>query len=262
MRRGHSEEESDRLETEKKWAEEAHARQEEYFQANFKLQAERLEKERGYFEERSTWTDRERELSRSQAELSDFHHRKNLEFQTYELQQQEALYQNQLNIDRTRTEAQGAFQVWLSNIKQQIDSLGTLNLGSASSGTTSASGTSGTNAALGPAREYAGSSGGLSLYGPAGTVTHKTYKEGGSTGNGPSNEIAGGVHYNEYVVPENGALVLREENLTSVMQQVLAVLLRLESKGGAPFIFNLKTPDLALRFDDVISLYDQTFQGM
>ena len=262
MRRGHSEEESDRLETEKQWAEEAHTRQEEYFQANFKLQAERLEKERGYFEERSTWTDRERELSRSQAELSDFHHRKNLEFQTYELQQQEALYQNQLNIDRARTEAQGAFQVWLSNIKQQIDSLGTLNLGSASGGTTSASGTSGTNAALGSAWEYAGSSGGLSLYGPAGTVTHKTYKEGGSTGSGPSNEIAGGVHYNEYVVPENGALVLRDENLTSVMQQVLAVLLRLESKGGAPFIFNLKTPDLALRFDDVISLYDQTFQGM
>ena len=63
-------------------------------------------------------------------------------------------------------------------------------------------------------------------------------------------------------MPENGALVLRDENLTSVMQQVLAVLLRLESKGGAPFIFNLKTPDLALRFDDVISLYDQTFQGM
>ncbi|WP_162909800.1 hypothetical protein [Aggregatilinea lenta] len=262
MRRGHSEEESDRLETEKQWAEEAHTRQEEYFQANFKLQAERLEKERGYFEERSTWTDRERELSRSQAELSDFHHRKNLEFQTYELQQQEALYQNQLNIDRARTEAQGAFQVWLSNIKQQIDSLGTLNLGSASGGATSASGTSGTNAALGSAWEYAGSSGGLSLYGPAGTVTHKTYKEGGSTGSGPSNEIAGGVHYNEYVVPENGALVLRDENLTSVMQQVLAVLLRLESKGGAPFIFNLKTPDLALRFDDVISLYDQTFQGM
>ena len=71
----------------------------------------------------------------------------------------------------------------------------------------------------------------LSSRGKGHTIWMKGYATGGYTGDIPTNQIAGVVHGQEYVVPRKGALVIRENN-NSVFQSILSELreLRKENK--------------------------------
>ena len=53
-----------------------------------------------------------------------------------------------------------------------------------------------------------------------------SFADGGSTGNRPLNEPVGVVHGGEFVVPSNGALVLRDDDLISLMRKVVELLQR------------------------------------
>jgi hypothetical protein len=56
---------------------------------------------------------------------------------------------------------------------------------------------------------------------------------GGYTGDGPRNQPAGVVHKGEYVVPQNGTLVTRGDNVQTVevLSRMLRVLERIEAQG-------------------------------
>jgi hypothetical protein len=146
MREGHSDEQRDRMDKEREWAEEAHKRQEKYFEDNFRLQEERLKHDKQYFEERLQWQTRERELARTSAELEAHYRQAQLTHQQQVLAAEESIYQRQTTIDRERIRVQGEIEVWLQSIADWVEqqSAPTSTVSGSSISRTPASGTRGT----------------------------------------------------------------------------------------------------------------------
>lgn len=137
MRRGHSEEQRERMDQEREWLEERHRKQEEYFRSNRQLQEERLQKEREFFQQRTMWQERQRNLERMSAELQFNRQQREINHQSAVIQQQEVIYWKMKDIDRERIRVQGEIQTWLKNLPDQLDIFG------GSAGTSSGSGAMG-----------------------------------------------------------------------------------------------------------------------
>lgn len=123
MRRGHSEDQRERMDQEREWLDERHDKQREYFEENARLQQDRLEKDRRYFEERLVWQNRERDLSRMSAQLELNRQTRELSHNQQMMVQQELLYQKMTELERTRETFIANFEAGLRNLDTRIDEI-------------------------------------------------------------------------------------------------------------------------------------------
>lgn len=312
MEMGHLDQQEDRLDQQRQWAEEAHKRQQSYFEDNFKLQAERLQKEREFFNERLVWQTRDRDLTRLQADLSDQLNRRQLEHSAQMLTQNEALWQQEFAMSQEIARRNGEVNVFYAVTLPQLiqtngqalaDAIKNAVSGvSAGGGTTGGTGGGyGTGGAAHPTGllalskttpawkpsghedkvgywttkssagdgiytyewweyERGGLVGSPEDYGavPDSLISRQAFIQG-YTGDGARTTRAGLAHAGEWVVPQNGSLVIRGENTETVktLVEIRDLLRDIRAKGLAQLIFNVKGSEVTRLTQDLL---DKTYQ--
>lgn len=226
MRRGHSEDQRDRMDQEREWLDERTEKNKEYFEENTRLQEERLERDKRYFEERTQWQQRQQQLTRQQAELQNHHAQQQIQQAQNMLQAQEEIYQRQTAINRERIQAQAEVEKWLRDLPNLL-----------------------------PDISDAGNSGGGSSYDP-GAVGSGTY-DPGDTGSGtvtrpPSNRIGVGSPISQGAVEDDRAV--------NTLDNILGVLRGMASGARSGLNVTIKADDVHQGVDDAMELYNDSYR--
>ena len=92
-----------------------------------------------------------------------------------------------------------------------------------------------------------------------GTMTITPYATGGYTGDGAINEAAGIVHKGEYVVPQNGQLVVRggESEMVTILRQVKDILESIDRKGINNLNSTIYTSKPSMRGSELVDFYSE-----
>jgi hypothetical protein len=299
MERGHAEDVRGRLEEQRQWQEEALERQKKYYEQDESLARERLQRQREFYQRGRELQQQQMEMQRLQAQLNDQLARRELEHsqmmmqKTYQLQQSEwqiKLAQDQANAAMhlfytqtlplalstyrqttltTFNQVFSSLQAGVVGVVQNIvNAMNTLSAQQAAQqqlanptyrpGTNSTGGSTNlpysTGGMVGPAMSReAAQFNQMIAFGAQG------YDDGGGTGDGPFNRPAGVVHSGEYVVPQQGSLVVRADNQVQVLREILGVLQRIERKGGPGFVLNMKSRETRQAVNAAIDLYDKSY---
>ncbi len=265
MRRGHSEEERDRIDVQREWAKESHELQKEYYTENERLQRERLQRDRQYFEERTQWQRREYELARTSAELQSHHQRQQIEFQQYSIEKQNEIYELQKEIDRERTAAQGEILIFLRDtLPGLITGLGQVaqdalpesayvnnNISPNSTYTNwlPAVGADGANVGAGE----------MILVGEKGPEFFKPNTSGSVISNEESRALVNNALSARATESFSGT---GNNESISVLRAIHAVLVEMSQKGGGTLALNINTNSMRDAVERGLSMYDETFQVM
>jgi hypothetical protein len=95
-----------------------------------------------------------------------------------------------------------------------------------------------------------------------GAARMASFAPGGYTGDGSKYEpVPAMLHKGEYVVPQQGALVIRGDDSVVVLREILNVLKRIETKGGAGVAINVQSRSVRDAVNGSLDLYDRSFGG-
>jgi hypothetical protein len=234
MQEGQMDTQEGRLKEQEKWAEQDFTRKKRYFEEGVRFQLQEMQMQRRQFEERRQLEERQRQMTRQSYEMQMkwTQQQRALEDQAHILQTQQQMMeianQQQMNA-ATLTHTQTArnlsntisgLNMVLSDDNARFQSLRAsallLDLALQNLNKTMAGGTSSAGSYLPP---QPGPGGGP--YWQGGLVS---YAPGGYTGSGGKFEARGIVHAGEYVIPQEGAPVIRGGNMEAKYDEMIKLL--------------------------------------
>jgi hypothetical protein len=255
VQRGQMNKTEDRFEEQNKWADELFKRQKSHFekQTDFTkeememqkrhfeesrdMDKEKLEMQRDAFEKEKLWMKEGRELEDQQRLISRQHEEMGVEMAR---KMADAAYASQMAVMKLQESMQLASEVMDAQVKKQqlmaqtgellntiLGQNGTAFSGFADLIKNNLGGIIGT---IGNAMSAIQSSGGIGSA-ISGLLDSVGFADGGYTGDMPANQIAGVVHGKEYVVPENGSLVIRGDNSGEKLDRMVQLLEKIVAQG-------------------------------
>lgn len=276
--------EKDRFEERAKWEDDLFKRQKDHFEKNVEFQKEEFELQKKHFYENLKMMEERQRMEREGFEMEKkwLEERRELEDQQRLLERQHFIFVNEMQNKITMAQAgmaeqmaktsealnilNSAFGAFAESMRGLVNggTLATLiaeierlkgavrNFSGVSNEiNASASGQRGPMAEGGLAGAF-----NLHANGPIGFSMGRpmrSFAPGGYTGDGLKHEIAGVVHRGEYVVPQNGALVVRgsREEEVALLKRIATILEAIEKKGINNLNAVINTRSGEIRYEDL-----------
>jgi hypothetical protein len=206
IRREGSEAQRERIDETRGWEKERFELQKKYYEEDTRLRREQMQKEREFFNERTEWQVRERDMGRKQQEIAMQLSQEELNRKKQLAQTNEEIWQREFQISQEITKRQAEMQMFYAQtLPQLLNQSGNL------------SGRSGGSSAPGPAptptstvsSSYTSGVSGAMFTSVKAIGKMMSFDSGGYTGPGPKGDVRGVVHAGEYVIPQEGAPVIR-----------------------------------------------------
>jgi hypothetical protein len=261
MQEGRFDTEEGRLDKRREWENETFKMQEEHFKKTVEWRREDMELSRRYFEQ-------DRRLDEQRLQMQQQAHNRQLSWmqQQWQIEDQRRLIDRQVALAQYQQQVDMQNKAWETDlrIKGLNDSMTSAN----TSLQTATDKISAMSLALNTLSTYLtgvtqkienrGGSPTPPTPGGGGGGGKGGWAEGGYTGDGAPWEIAGAVHRGEYVVPQNGSLVVRGENQETVnlLSEIRDLLRAIRERGMSQLVIN-GSDSMSKRVADLL---DRTYQ--